>query len=326
MHVAYMVVMRKVIFTVLALSFAALTGCSADEADANETGSEDELRSLKIDDDDNGKTFTVEKGGDVKVALSSNATTGYKWKVVSTSRTFGYPTNLDGTYQGPGSGGPVGGGGTQLFVWKTNSPLLQPSATAHTVKLEYRRSFESDSTPAAKTFTFKVKVKQGAEPPVTPGRAVTLKEANDGSTVRVKVGQDVVIRLAENPSTGYRWHVQSVDRTLGQPEKTFEGAGANGPVGSGGTAVLKWKTSGPLNMVGAHTIKLVYARGESGEPAKKFSVTLNVVPAAEEEPAEFACPPENLRSINCMPPTTNAYCKGDYRAWAEDNCDVSYLD
>src|SRR5690349_13280267 len=125
--------MRKVLFTVLALSFATLAGCAADSEDqaGNEAGGEDELRSLKIGDDGNGKTFTVEKGGDIKLALSSNATTGYKWKIVSTSRTLGYPTNRDGQYQGPGQGGPVGAGGTTLWVWKTNSPLLQPSATKH---------------------------------------------------------------------------------------------------------------------------------------------------------------------------------------------------
>ncbi len=320
--------MRKVIFTVLALSFATLVGCAADSEDTagNETGSEDELRSLKIDDDDNGKTFTVEKGGDVKVALSSNATTGYKWKVVSTTRTFGYPTNRDGQYQGPGAGGPVGGGGSTLFVWKTNSPLLRPSGTAHTVKLEYRRPFEPDSVAPAKTFTFKIKIKQGAEPAPEPGSPVVLKQADDGKTVRAKAGQDVVVKLAATPSAGYNWHVESTNRTFGYPEKSFEGGGAGGPVGAGGTTVLTWKTGGPLPMIGSHTVKLKYSRGENGAAEKQFSFTVNIVAVTDEEPAEFACPPETVRTINCMPPTTNPYCKGDFRSWAQDNCDVSYLD
>jgi len=317
--------MRKVIFTVLALSFATLAGCAADEDPAgNETGSEDELRSLKIGDDDNGKSFTVEKGGDIKLQLSANATTGYKWKIVSTSRSLGYPTNRDGQYQGPGGGGPVGGGGSTLWVWKTNSPLLQPSATKHTVKLEYRRPFEPDSVAPAKTFTFKIKIKQGAEPAPTPGAPVVLKVADDGKTVQAKAGQDVVVKLAANPSSGYNWHVESTNRTFGYPQASFEGGGAGAPVGSGGTAVLTWKTGGPLPMVGSHTVKLKYSRGENGTAEKKFSFTVKIVPVEAEEPEEFVCPTINI--INCMPPTTNPYCKGDFRSWAQDNCDVSYLD
>src|SRR4029078_8221383 len=115
----------------------------------------------------------------------------------------------EGTYAGGGAGGPVGGGGSTTLLWKATGPLLQPSTTAHAVKLEYRRSFESDDVPAAKTFTFKVKVKEGAaEPPPAPaGAPRILLEEHNGSTIRAKEGQDVVLRLAENPTTGYRWHV-----------------------------------------------------------------------------------------------------------------------
>jgi predicted secreted protein len=170
-------------------------------------------------------------------------------------------------------------------------------------------------------------VKQGAEPPPAPtGRPITLKEAQDGATVRAKEGQDLIVRLAENPSAGYRWHVESVSRTLGQPEKTFEGPGASGPVGAGGTAVLTWKTAGGPSKVGSHAVKLKYSRGESGAASKTFSFTLNIVANTEEDPPELACPPEEMRTINCMPPTTSPYCRGDFRSWAQDNCDVSYLD
>lgn len=320
--------MRIAALSILAVSLV-FAGCAAQSEEDDADMSEDAItRALEIGESGNGKTFTVAKGKDIKVGLPSNATTGYKWKVVSTSRTFGYPTPKDGKYEGPGAGGPVGGGGKQSFVWKTTGPLLNPSGTAHAVKLEYRRSFESDEIPAAKTFTFKIKIKAGAvEPPAPePGAPITIKESQDGDTVRAKVGQGIVLRLPENPSSGYRWHVESTDRTFGHPAKTYEGSGT-GAVGASGTAVMTWTTGGPLNMIGSHTVKLKYSRGETGTAAKSFSFTVAIVAAADED--DFVCPPETMRTINCMPlvPATRAkYCKADYRTWAQANCDVSYLD
>jgi predicted secreted protein len=204
------------------LSCGLLVGaCGSESEDGIENGEDDITQALLISESGNGKTFTVPKGKDIRVSLESNATTGYKWKVVSTSRTFGYPTPKDGEYITPADR-PVGAGGRQVFLWKTTNPLLRPSATAHAVKLEYRRSFENDDTPAEKTFTFKIKIKEGAVlPPPTPtAEPVVLFEEHDGATVRAEVGQNVVVRLAENPSAGYRWYVESTDRTFGYPEKT----------------------------------------------------------------------------------------------------------
>jgi inhibitor of cysteine peptidase len=321
--------------TLVALSLLALgavTGaCAVDgDDDGDAASSEDELRALSIKDGDNGKTFTVPKGKDIKVVLSANATTGYKWKVVSTDRTFGYPSPKEGTYAAEGGGsGPVGGGGKHTFVWKTSSPLLRPSSTAHAVKLEYRRSFESDDTPATKTFTFKIKISEGAAPPPPEpvGEPITLFEEHDGATLRAKTGQDVIVRLPENPSTGYAWYVESTDRTFGYGTKEFAAPSASGPVGSGGTAVFTWKTSGPLPMLGAHTVKLKSSRGESGAAAKHFTFTVNIV--AADADTEFTCPPSSMTTINCMPPVSASraqYCARDFRTWAQANCDVSYLD
>lgn len=320
--------MRVLSASVLAVALV-LGACAGSTEDDDVSQGDEALTALTITEAGNNKTFTVEKGKDVKVVLPANATTGYKWTVASTNRTFGYPTPKDGTYQGGGANGPVGSGGKTTFVWKTNSPILRPSTAAHKVVLEYRRPFESDDAPAAKTFTFKVKIKEAAAepPPAPPGRPIVLFEEHDKSTIQATVGQVVTVRLAENPTTGYRWHVESVDRTLGQPDKTFEGPGASGPVGSGGTAVMTWKTDGPLNMVGSHLVKLKYSRGETGAAAQTFEFTLNIAAADAEN--EFACPPESLRTINCMPivsPRMAPYCAGDYRSWAQDNCEVSYLD
>jgi predicted secreted protein len=166
--------MRTFLLTLgLVLATGTLAGCGGSDAPASvdAPASEDALRtsgSPVLKDADSGKTVTVEKGKDITVALSSNPTTGYKWKVTSTDRSFGYPSPAEGTFAGAGRNGPVGSGGTQTFVWKTGSPFLEAGGAAHQVTLEYRRSFESDDVPAARTFKFKVKIKAGATEEAAP--------------------------------------------------------------------------------------------------------------------------------------------------------------
>lgn len=104
---------------------------------------------LELDADDNGGTFDVVEGTDVVLQLPSNPSTGYDWQITSTDRSFGYGTK---TFE---AAGPVGGGGTTKFVWKTAGPI--PLVGEHVVKLEYRRSFETD-TPAQQTFDLTVNV------------------------------------------------------------------------------------------------------------------------------------------------------------------------
>ncbi|MBK6695908.1 MAG: protease inhibitor I42 family protein [Myxococcales bacterium] len=308
-------------------SLGGLVACGGSSSEAEL--SQDELNRqssvVEIDEDDNKKTISVEKGKAIKLRLASPGSGGYKWKVVSTDRSFGYPTPKDGEFESSG-GGRAGGGGTQVFTWDTDSRLLTPGGANHAVKLEYRRPWEDDSVAAAETFSFKVKITEPAhEPPAPDLKPIVVEADDDGDRVKAKEGQDVVVKLPANASAGYRWHVESVDRTLGQPEVSYE---ANNPraVGGGGLSVLTWKTgpAGPLSKVGTHAIKLKYSRGASGEAEKEFSFTLLIAAVAEED--EFECPTQ--RSINCMPPITparRANCAADFRAWAESHCDVTFL-
>lgn len=142
----------------------AFAGCASDapaappESVDTSDGAEDELKALVIKDADNGKTFSVKQGQNVTVRLLSNATTGYEWKVVSTSKSLGYPTL---TYVPAAANGPVGSGGSTKLVWKTNTPF---AVGTHSVKLAYVRPFDDTATDAdsvskkSKTFSFTVKV------------------------------------------------------------------------------------------------------------------------------------------------------------------------
>lgn len=143
------------------LACAATTEDDPVSSPTEEGDAEDELKSLSLTDADDGKTVTITKGQSLLVKLQSNPTTGYKWSVVSTDRTFGYPA-LERFVK---NGDAVGSGGLQRFTWKTSSPLNMVGS--HTVKLEYKRSWETN-VAAAKTFTFTVKVVDATCPQLSP--------------------------------------------------------------------------------------------------------------------------------------------------------------
>ncbi len=308
------------------IAFATLSvGCAArpsvDLADV-----EDQLGASapfdSIDERDNGKTFTVVKGTDFDITLG-NTTPGVEWKVVSTTRSLGYPSPKDGTFLPPPSGAAFGNGGKQRFTWKTSSPLLQPGTTAHTVTLEYRARGNGDSaaTPAAKTFTFMLEIAAATLTPPPPP-PITLYAPDNGSTVTAAEGQTVAVRLPQNASTGLSWFVESVDRTLGQPAKTVEAPASSGSVTGGPIAVFSWKTKGPLDMLGSHKVRLKYSRDASSPATQQFAFTVNIVVASPS--GGYACPP--AQTIDCTAPTSSHYCGEDFRGFATRKCNVTYLD
>jgi len=118
-------------------------------------------------------------------------------------------------------------------------------------------------------------------------RQFQIGDNDSGKTFAIVEGQNVVLKLSSNPTTGYKWSVVSTDRTFGYPKEDF--LGGNGAVGSGGTQKLTWKTKSPLSMVGAHTVKLEYKRGTSGTPAKTFTFTIEIAATAGPTCAAVRC-------------------------------------
>ena len=100
--------------------------------------------------------------------------------------------------------------------------------------------------------------------------AVQIDHNADGSTVSLLPGQSLIIRLPENPTTGYRWAVAvSGGMTLVSDDFSPTGAG----VGAGGTRTLEW-TSPAL---GSQRITLALRRPwEAAEAAiRRFTVTID---------------------------------------------------
>lgn len=136
-------------------------------------------------------------------------------------------------------------------------------------------------------------------------KSLVLTEADNGRTITVPEGQNVVVKLASNPTTGYEWVVASTDRTFGYPYyKRFLPASSDGPVGSGGVQRMTWRTKGALSMVGRHEVKLEYKRPweTNGAAARTFKFVVQikavVCPQIEPNPPGYCADGELERRYN----------------------------
>lgn len=119
-------------------------------------------------------------------------------------------------------------------------------------------------------------------PQTRPAKALMLTKADNGKTVEPMVGQEIVLRLAGNPTTGYSWAAKALEgkaiRPVGQV-KYEQDAGQAGRVGAGGTFEFRFQAVAE----GSATISMVYARPweKDKPPAETFKVSL----AVKENPA-----------------------------------------
>ncbi|MGB8220848.1 MAG: protease inhibitor I42 family protein [Methanoregula sp.] len=100
------------------------------------------------------------------------------------------------------------------------------------------------------------------EPQKTPavGEHVTIDESQNGATVYVNRTSDIMLKLNENPTTGYRWNLTATPGLV-IVNDTFDPSNTTGKlVGSGGTRLWEMNAAG----TGTQTINAVYMR--SWEP------------------------------------------------------------
>lgn len=103
---------------------------------------------------------------------------------------------------------------------------------------------------------------------------VTLGPEQHGQSVSASVGDTVVVRLPENPTTGYRWQVGVLDnRMVEQVEDTYDAA-PNPVVGGGGTRELAFRIKTPAPTA----IELEYRRPweDSGTESDRWRIELAV--------------------------------------------------
>lgn len=106
---------------------------------------------------------------------------------------------------------------------------------------------------------------------------ISLDENNDGDEYSLKPGQELILSLEDNPSTGYAWDFsQPYDTKLLEAvsDKIFVSNTPNGNiVGQGGRTYWAFKALQP----GTTELNLRYARPwESTQPAKTFKLTVKI--------------------------------------------------
>jgi inhibitor of cysteine peptidase len=109
----------------------------------------------------------------------------------------------------------------------------------------------------------------------SPAKQVNLTAADKGSQVEVRTGEEIVITLDSNPSTGFSWEAKDLDTTMfeqvGDPTYISSNPGL---VGSGGTLTLTFKAL----KTGTATLTLIYHRPWETDvaPVDTFAVTVTV--------------------------------------------------
>lgn len=101
---------------------------------------------------------------------------------------------------------------------------------------------------------------------------LVINESKNNSTVEISAGDSFRVQLSENPTTGYRWHLQ----TNGAPvlrlvQNSFEPAGS--ALGSGGLRYWNFAADHP----GSAELRMELRRSWQPQPVNSFAVTVTVI-------------------------------------------------
>jgi inhibitor of cysteine peptidase len=88
---------------------------------------------------------------------------------------------------------------------------------------------------------------------------IELTEHDQGREISAPLGETITLRLQENPTTGYRWALDSAGQ-LQTVQNIFIPPDTGQPVGAGGTRVLQFKAA----RLGSHIIRLRLCRPWEG--------------------------------------------------------------
>jgi predicted secreted protein len=134
---------------------------------------------------------------------------------------------------------------------------------------------------------------QGGDQDGEEAAAVIVTAEQNRSEVHVPAGTPVIIQLESNPSTGFDWHVESTDRTLGYPVDTRFLVDPFAPPGTPGLRQFEWRTAGPLDMTGPHPVRLAYYRiWDPEQVADTFEVTI-IIDAPDQDAPDQDTPQQD---------------------------------
>ncbi len=101
---------------------------------------------------------------------------------------------------------------------------------------------------------------------------ITLTNADTGKTLTLKPGQTLILQLAENPSTGYRWSVPALNSQVLQLTADRFNPSGTVAIGSGGQRILTFHAQQP----GQISLSLKNRREWEDEAAAVESFTVMV--------------------------------------------------
>ena len=104
---------------------------------------------------------------------------------------------------------------------------------------------------------------------------IEVKEDKAGNRIDVTVGQNLLVNLHGNPTTGYEWVVDAVDATILAQDGKSEFHPDSNATGSGGQVLTRFKAL----VVGQTTLKMVYKRSWEANkvPIENYQITVNIV-------------------------------------------------
>ena len=207
-----------------------------------------------VDDTNEGQVIGVNETASIIIKLPDNPSTGYVWKVTGSD---GLAITQD-TYT-PAETGMVGAAGVHSWT-------MEPRTTGLvTFSAVYYRTWEGEK-PSDDTYAISFYV--------VPADAtlITVTADDNGDTIAVPAGDVVLVKLEENPTTGYQWNATAGGSAVIAADTYIMSLEASqGMVGAGGTH--EWFVTFPDGGDGA--FDAVYARPweEPAEDAETFSVT-----------------------------------------------------
>ncbi len=100
-----------------------------------------------------------------------------------------------------------------------------------------------------------------------------LAEHDAGSRREARLGEDVVVTLGENPTTGYRWHLIDPAGALQITDDSYDASSQL--AGASGTRrlTLRATTTGDVQLV------LHKRRSWEQQPVDEFAVDLHILPS-----------------------------------------------
>lgn len=105
---------------------------------------------------------------------------------------------------------------------------------------------------------------------------ILLTRADSGKMLAAHVGDTLVVRLDENPATGYRWTIETHDEEVMETQNIVYAPGPGTAVGGGGQRVFSFKA----RKAGRVVLRLERRRAWEGDTsaAEQFVIAVNVEP------------------------------------------------